>query len=133
MLSKKQRRFLKKLQTDLHSKFTWISDEEKYGLAEHWGPLPEDFREVEYLNGDCEEFARIACQELRSAGLRARLIYCFVENNLGAHLICECEGWLLDNRFVFPRTIHAARKAGYKLISISGYEAGDTWHYIGRE
>lgn len=110
--------------------FTYKSDREVFGVDEYW-----DFPEALYdgtspVVGDCDDFA-IACRKLiRDAGMDSRLVFCQVETG-EYHLVCECHGWILDNRYpsgVIPNS-HPFFN-GYKWLRISGYEPGDPWSEV---
>lgn len=82
---------LDKLQSILnkaHAGHRYIEDQDQYGVEEYW---------TIDLRGDCEDFALWCRQELKKIGIESNLILCKTENGEG-HLVCDVEGWILDNR-----------------------------------
>ena len=72
-----------------HRDHVYVSDQEKYGLREHW---------TVNLTGDCEDFALWIRNTLRdSYGIQSDLVFCLTENGVG-HLVVSVDGWILDNR-----------------------------------
>jgi predicted transglutaminase-like cysteine proteinase len=105
--------------------FEYRTDLEQYADVEHW-VIPDD---VENVTGDCEDFA-LACRKLcRREGIPSRLVHCLTETGEG-HLVLECAGYILDNRYDWVKT---NTSLDYQWIKISGYEAGDDWHDLGIE
>ena len=51
---------------------------------------------------------------------------CFTEDGEG-HLVCEAEGWILDNR---QSRVRSWGELPYKWVKISGYKVGDPWREI---
>jgi predicted transglutaminase-like cysteine proteinase len=102
--------------------FEYRTDLEQYNDVEHW-VIPDDVKNV---TGDCEDFA-LACRKLcRQEGIPSRLVHCLTETREG-HLVLECRGYILDNRFDRVRTNNSL---DYQWIKISGYEPGDDWHSL---
>lgn len=128
-LTGKQKKQLKGFWESLLYNFKYITDANKLGVVELWEPIPEDFLLGDTITGDCEEIARTACEELRKLDFRARLIYCLTENKAG-HLVCEIEGWIMDNRYKRLTSVNKLNAKGYQLIAVSGYKAGEPWHII---
>ena len=97
--------------SDLHrqimEKFTYMTDQEKYGMVEQWGDsstLKNIGRSgVTRFTGDCEEFALVSVAKAQELGYNARLVVCYVETGEG-HAICEVaskdfsEAYFFDNR-----------------------------------
>lgn len=109
----------------IFSKFTYKTDEAKYGELEHWA-MPDESTIGVKVVGDCEDFA-LACRALcRKENIPSRLVYCKVETGEG-HCVLEVEGWILDNRY---RKVRPRQELDYTWIRISGYEPGDDWHVI---
>lgn len=130
MLDKQQKYELKKLQRETHENFVWISDEEKLGVLDKWEPVPSAYKvENDGFVGDCEEYARYMCVQLRELGHMPRLMSCYTETG-DYHLVCEDGGWIADNRFREIRTVSKAKRMGYKLVNISTYVAGEDWQVI---
>ena len=78
------------------------------------------------LEDDCDGFALYCWHSCRDRGLKARLVYCKTETG-GGHLVCECEGWVMDNRHTWVRDKDSLP---YEWISISGYDPGDAWRSL---
>lgn len=114
---------LKGILKEVHKSFKYADDEKLHGKLECWDEVPEGA----LLKGDCEEFARKCCVLARDQGLPARLVFCGVDNPKGDHLVCEVEGYILDNRspWVLPQ-----ERVKYYWISISGYSPGEPWRAV---
>lgn len=111
------------------SNFTYKTDKAQYKIDEKWVQPDSSYDGSSKIVGDCEDFA-LACRKLcDDAGLKTRLVYC--EINKGGHMVLECEGWILDNRFegVKTRDFLNANKH-YKWIMISGFNPGEPWSYL---
>ena len=78
------------------------------------------------LEDDCDGFALYCWHECRDRGLKARLVFCRTETG-GGHLVCEHDGWVLDNRYTWVRS---KDELPYTWISISGYSPGEAWHRV---
>lgn len=65
---------------------------------------------------------------LRLAGHPARFIFCHCPG--GYHLVAECNGWVLDNRYTDVMTKPLLERDGYSWISASGTKPGDSWRAI---
>lgn len=110
---------LDKIHSDVMQGFTYKSDQEQYGLKEHW-VQPEDPYNV---TGDCEDFA-LACRDLcKQSAIASRLVYCKTETGEG-HCVLECHGYIVDNR---QKRVYIADDVNYEWNAMSGYEAGDPW------
>lgn len=114
---------LQKILDRVHRGFTYADDIDQHGLVEWWAPVTDDPK----LVGDCEEFARKCCVLSRKEGLRARLVLCGVNNPKGDHLVCEVEGYILDNR---SKWVQPRGRVKYHWVSVSGYAPGDPWRKI---
>ena len=116
----------KQIHKKVFSKFSYITDLEKYGVEEKWVMPDITFNGTQKFTGDCEDFA-LACRKLiREAGIKSRLVYCVVEDGSG-HCVLEVNGYILDNRFPTLLSNTKLVKKGYKFIAISGYESGEDW------
>jgi predicted transglutaminase-like cysteine proteinase len=72
-----------------HAGHTYVTDQVRHGLPEHWAPE---------LVGDCDSFALWCRDQLKSHGIETSLVYCRTETGEG-HLVCStADGWVLDNR-----------------------------------
>jgi len=111
------------------NRFIYTPDTEAWGNAEYWASPKEMAAHADadgFVHGDCDDFAILCRDELKKFGLRSRLVFCSVETG-GFHLVCEIEGWVLDNRHKF---VMSRDELPYKWISISGYVGGEPWHLI---
>jgi len=87
---------LQEVLDDAHKGHTYVSDQERHGVREHW--------DID-LVGDCDSFALWCKQELRQRHeIECDLVFCLTEKGEG-HLVVNVGGWILDNRhhWVTPR------------------------------
>ena len=112
----------------ISSIFEYVTDQSWYGQPERW----EDPKyivqqlEAEKIQGDCDNFA-LACRYLLTrARVPNRIAMCYTEDNEG-HLVCEAEGWILDNR---QTRVRSWGELPYAWVKISGYKVGDPWREI---
>lgn len=108
--------------------FTYRSDPELWLREDHWEDpiqLLDQLTKGEII-GDCDNFA-LACRFLLlQANIPNRIAMCLTESGEG-HLVCEAEGYVLDNR---QSTIMAWKSLPYKWIKISDYKIGGPWRNI---
>lgn len=124
---------LKEQLSDIHGKvfesFRYTTDKKQYGQNEKWS-IPPEFSEGMIFRGDCDDFAMMCRSLCREAGLEnSRLVVCYTETGEG-HLVCEVEGYILDNRYRGLETKDSLTSEGYKWVAISGYNPGDQWRGI---
>lgn len=108
--------------------FEYKPDKEQFGQNEFWIE-PKVIAEAIYkgkLVGDCDDFALACRQELWKCGIENRLVMCYTETREG-HLVCEVEGYILDNRFNCVKT---NSDLNYTWVKMSGYRTGDSWTTI---
>lgn len=119
---------LTKIHQDALKNFSYCSDQERFNSSEHWMVPTEIVADLQNgkLVGDCDDFAALCAMRCREAGLPARFVLCRCEDG-GLHLVCEVDGWILDNR---QPVVSRRDDLPYEWISISGYRQGDTWHMI---
>lgn len=113
--------------TRVHAGFTYVSDEENYGLSEHWG-FPDD---VDNFQDDCDGFA-IACRMLlKEKGIKCRLVACTV-GDYGWHAVCAVGNYILENRYRRVMTKEELERPphNYTFRYISGFEPGDAWREL---
>ena len=115
----------------VHGSFTYVTDIKNWNRTEHWPTVEEvtDALNSGELYGDCDDFA-LACRSLcRLDELPARLLACWDETG-GYHLVCEVEGYILDNRQdrALPRDSIVFEQ--YRWDRISGLEQGDEWRKV---
>ena len=107
-------------------RFTYLGDQENFGLVEHW-PDPRMLPDYpEPFTGDCDDFALMCRKELNREGIPNRLMYVITETG-GGHLVTEVEGYILDNR---SYEVMRRDDLPYTFISMSGYTRGDRWHLV---
>lgn len=114
---------------DAKSHFQYASDIATYGKEEHWispSEMQAQFSQRGYIVGDCDDFASMCVMLARMRGAPARFVFCLTESK-EAHLVCEIEGWILDNRHA---SVMRRDDLDYEWVSISGYAKGDPWHWI---
>lgn len=80
---------LQRVLDQAHAGHTYVSDSERYGLAECW---------TAGLVGDCEDFALWCRAKLNELDIWPDLVYCLTEKGEG-HLVLHIDGWILDNRY----------------------------------
>lgn len=111
--------------------FEYQTDSVSFGKVEYWVTLEEIesiVRQYGKLRGDCDDFATICVGELRKLGYPARFVFCRVGGEY--HLVAECDGWILDNRYDRVSSKEDLEREGYSWISISGTKPGDHWRKI---
>lgn len=113
----------------VQSHFVWEPDSKVWSKPDHWEAL-EDVAAVTdadgKVHGDCDQHALLCRQALRAKNIPNRLALCLTETG-ECHLVCEADGWILDNRF--PRVMERDL-LNYKWVSISGFNPGDPWHEV---
>jgi predicted transglutaminase-like cysteine proteinase len=110
----------------------YTPDRESKGMSEYWQSFDEltaDIAEDGKLNDDCEGFAMQCWQLCLQRSIPARIVFCKTEDGEG-HLVCEVEGWILDNRYPFVMKQNELSDYGYLWIKISGYQPGGKWKEI---
>ena len=120
---------IRQIHQDALELFIYKTDAEQFKVPEYWMNKDEIKSQISItgkLVGDCDDFAAYCVWSLREKGLKARYVFCQVENG-EHHLVAECDGWILDNR---QKLIAPFNDLPYKWISISGYAAGDPWRKI---
>lgn len=87
------------MQKKLHHRFTYVSDQEKWGVQH----LDEkDVTGETYFTGDCEEFASAAKHQLEKAGYKAERWLVVGTDSVLHAIACTDEGWCLDNANRLP-------------------------------
>ena len=81
------------------------------------------------VDGMCATFALLCRLELDEIGIDNTLIFCLDE--VGEHhLVCNVQGWILDNRQRAVMSNTVLEQQGYKFLAESGTHKGDQWHII---
>lgn len=122
-------RLLKGVFAGAKSRFHYLSDEQAFGQEEHWISPAEvglQLANQGYILGDCDDFASLCVMSARSLGLPARFVLCLTEDG-GTHLVCEVDGWILDNR---QQDVTMRDDLAYTWLAISGFAGGEPWHAI---
>lgn len=94
----------------------WETDEE----------LRAELEEKDFVRGDCDAFAKMCWMAMRRLNAPARLVFCSV-GGYGYHLVCEAQGWIMDNRQRGVASRDDLSAQGYNWISKSGYLPGEQW------
>lgn len=99
-----------------HAGHVYVTDQQKYGVPEHWRPG---------LIGDCEDFALWCRAQLAAKGIASNLVYCLTETG-EEHLVCSTDdGWVLDNRY---RWVMRRDDLDYQWESIG--QSDGSWHHV---
>jgi predicted transglutaminase-like cysteine proteinase len=117
-----------------HSKFVYVKDYDRWnhdfsGNGDHWetdAELIDDLVGKGYVEGDCDAFAKMCWMALRRLEIDSRLVLCTVEDG-SWHLVCECDGWILDNRSPVVTARETLEQLGYRWVSKSGFKPGGQW------
>ena len=109
--------------------FCYKTDMEVFHKVDYWvGPdeIQADLKKFGMHIGDCDDFASMCVVRCRKVRLLARFVYCITETK-ESHLVCEVNGWILDNRF--PRVMRRD-DLKYSWIAVSGFNKGDQWELV---
>lgn len=121
---------IQKVLQDIHNsvlrRFVYVSDTIKWHKIEHW-ESSEELPLTGKFQGDCDAFALMCRKICRAKELRSRLIFCRIPDTGEYHLVCECAGYILDNRCL---RIAAIQELDYEWLYMSGFEKGEPWHRI---
>lgn len=128
MLTETQFATVKHIFNDVTAMFEYVTDQDWYNNPEHW----EDPKQIEAqllegkIVGDCDNFA-LACRYLLNhEKIPNRIAQCLTEDG-ESHLVCEAEGWILDNR---QTRVRSWGELPYTWVKISGYKVGEPWREI---
>lgn len=118
---------LKEIHREIFDNFIYQTDIAQYKVEEKWVMLPEHYKPVNKVIGDCEDFALAIRKVCRDNGIQdTRLVACLTEDGEG-HLVLEWHGWIADNR---QKQIVKRDDLDYTWNAISGYNPGDQWYRI---
>lgn len=109
--------------------FRYAPDLTAYHAAEHWcapAEIGEQLAAQGFFLGDCDDFASLCVTLCRKMQVPARFVLCLTERG-ESHLVCEVDGWILDNR---QDAVRARDELEYTWLAISGFNAGEPWHSI---
>ena len=126
----------KKSHREVATYFQYVSDPEKYGMADFWTQAPVTRRiflgQTVYKRffGDCEDFAILCREKLEEKGFLSRLVLCRTEGDGGLHIFCLVGEVVMDVRFKWPVDLSFILNKGYTLISASGHTPGEPWKEI---
>jgi len=115
--------------------FEYVPDPVRRGQIDYWMSRDElqadldDLQRGGKVRGDCDDFALLCRLLLRQRGVPNRLAYCQVETG-EAHLVCEVDGWILDNRQGHVEPRQNLEAMGYKFLMLSGYAKDEDWHEV---
>ena len=117
-------------------RFVYVKDNERWAgdpnlwIGEHWetdAELIADLDTKGFVSGDCDAFAKLCWLALRKLHIPSRLVVCNTETGEG-HLVCESEGWVMDNRYMTVVTRQELEeRIGYRWQSMSGFLPGGAW------
>lgn len=112
-------RGLNKIQGDLHARFVYVPDKDRYGKREYWARPNESEASDGKVYGDCEDFALAAQSLCVGAGiLNSRLVVCNVPKR-GGHCVLEVEGFILDNRM---KGVVSQEELDYEWLKIQDHD-----------
>ncbi|WP_203466403.1 transglutaminase domain-containing protein [Dechloromonas sp. TW-R-39-2] len=112
--------------------FYYQADLKAFGKVEYWiGPaeIREQLATQGVVVGDCDDFASLCVMHARAQGLPARFVLCLTEAG-ESHLVCEIEGWVLDNR---QSEVERQDDLDYSWLAVSDYVAGGDWRIVVKE
>ena len=112
----------------VHSIFKFIDDPIFFEQHESWEDPKFIVHQLETgsIIGNSKVFALSCRYILNRAKVHNRIAVCYTEDN-EVHLVCEAEGWILDNR---QTRVRSWGELPYSWVKISGYKVGDSWHEI---
>ena len=117
---------LQHIHTQTLRRFKYVPDIHKWHTNERW-PSPNELPPIGTFEGDCDDFALMCRKLCKEQQLPTRLVFCRVEDKKSYHLVCECYGFILDNRCA---SIQKIATLAYEWLYISGYEKGEPWHFV---
>lgn len=132
MLTADQLDQLKAIHRREFDRFDYVPDLERWRTPEYWISRQEILAAgAGRQRGDCEDLVLIERAACRAAGIPHRLMFCWVPPRGaqpgGYHLGLEADGWFADCNHAH---LTARDLVPYVWISVSGYEAGEPWHYV---
>lgn len=115
---------------DVQSRFTYVPDIERWKLMDYWIGSKSPGVDFEgQVSGDCDDHALMCRYALNKLNIPNRLVFLIIPAMQSAHLVCECKGWILDNRYPMLNRKEDLNQ-DYTWVSISGYKEGEEWHAI---
>jgi len=115
-----------------HQQYIYTEDFKKYGVGEYWMTYDEIGRELiqhGFVRGDCDDMTQMNRRSLKILyNEDSQIVTCGVHQKTLNHAVCYYNGWILDNRFMWPMKASELKDAGYHFIAISGFNKSDAWH-----
>lgn len=132
MLTADQLRQFQAIHRHEFDRFDYVPDPTKWRTPDYWISRQEVLAmSTGRASGDCEDYAAIVRAGCREMVIPQRLIFCYVPpqggQEGGYHIGLEADGWFSDCNH--PHLIERDF-VPYVWISLSGYKAGDPWHYV---
>lgn len=135
MLTADQLRQLRAIHRHEFDRFDYVRDLAKWRTPEYWISRQEVLAMATgRASGDCEDYAaivRASCRAALPIAIPHRLVFCWVPpangQEGGYHIGLEANGWFSD--CIHPHLIERDL-VPYVWISLSGFEAGEPWHYV---
>ena len=122
-------RTLHNLHAAAKAQFEFCADTVAYGEVEHWvspAEIRDQLSKHGVLVGDCDDFASLCVMLARGQGMPARFVLCLTEGS-ESHLVCEIEGWILDNR---QDDVARRDDLPYAWLAVSDFLAGGEWRLV---
>lgn len=127
---------LRDIHAGVRARFIWTSDQDNFGMPEHWDrPVPDAYG---FLRGDCDDFAIECDHRAREAGLAADAMcyYACTTETGGGHLVLGVHTAagvvILDNRQRTPKLADELDRAGYDnwRRPQPGHPINDLWQTV---
>lgn len=128
MLTEKQLTVVEAAFNTVSNMFTYKTDAMVWQREEHWEDpafIADQLARGEII-GDCDNFALACRYHLFQYDIPNRIVFCLTETGEG-HLVCEAEGYILDNR---QTKVMPWKSMPYKWIKISDYKIGGPWRNV---
>lgn len=90
-----EREILNAVNTFVNKHIEWVSDPLLYKVIDYWASPRETMK---HMAGDCEDIAILKYWILMRLGLSPVFYYCHIRLTGQAHIVCVCNGLVLDTR-----------------------------------
>ena len=90
---------LKNINTFVNLHIEYVPDLKLYGLKDYWAAPRETMKQ---MAGDCEDIAILKYWILVRLGLEPVFYYCHIRLTGTKHLVCVCQGYVLDTFDINP-------------------------------